>query len=122
MSSKQSPPTQNPLSILVNEIQQMLGGASPVTVRRMIANGELPPPLELGRTRLWPRKAFEDWLEQSWKALGLAKRDPAAAPTPVFVREPAEHPAGKQPRKLRCGDAATPAPNASIDQQEGGVK
>ncbi len=90
---------QSPLVVLFPEMQAILDGAAPSTVRRLIADGKLPPPLVIGHARLWPRAELEAWITDAWRALGVAKRD-NAAPTPALVREPATNTAGERGKAL----------------------
>lgn len=46
-------PDQTPLVVLFSEMQALLGGASPSTVRRLIVDGKLPPPVAIGHARMW---------------------------------------------------------------------
>ncbi|MFO1379153.1 MAG: hypothetical protein U1F63_02105 [Chitinivorax sp.] len=104
---------QSPLVVLFPEMQAILDGAAPSTVRRLIADGKLPPPLVIGHARLWPRAELEAWITDAWRALGVAKRD-NAAPTPALVREPATNTAGERGKALRRvsrSAAATQAPD-----------
>ena len=37
----------------INELRKLIGNPHPATVYRMIARGELPPPIKVGGTSLW---------------------------------------------------------------------
>ena len=38
-------------------------GVSTRTVRNLIKRGALPPPVRIGRKRIWLKRKFMDWLE-----------------------------------------------------------
>lgn len=92
MSTNETPQARPTLGVLLAEVQALLGGASPSTVRRLVADGKFPPPVVIGHARVWPRAALQAWLERQWDALGVNKRNTPAA-TPCYVREPATTPA-----------------------------
>lgn len=92
MTQDEKPCQQSPLVVHPDEVQAILDGAAPSTLRRLIAEGKFPPPLAIGHARVWPRAALQAWLEQQWGALGVNKRNTPAA-TPCYVREPATTPA-----------------------------
>lgn len=51
------------LALTVKDVAEMLG-IGRRTVWRLIATGQIPPPMRIGRSVRWRKASFERWLEK----------------------------------------------------------
>lgn len=55
---------ETPRFFTINKISDLLGGKSPSTIYRWIAEGKFPAPVKVCGSSMWPEEVFAEWRKQ----------------------------------------------------------